>query len=72
MKKTIKKTLLIAGLLTLSTGLWAQLPPPPPGSHGSGSNQNGGNAPVGGGLFILMGMAAAYGGKKLFEPKDEE
>ncbi len=72
MKTLIKKTLLIAGLLTLSTGLWAQLPPPPPGDHGSGSNQNGGNAPIGSGLFILMGMAAAYGGKKLFSYSEEE
>jgi len=72
MKKFLKKSMLIIGLLTLSTGLWAQLPPPPPGNHGGGGNVNGGNAPIGGGLFILMGLAAAYGGKKLIHSTKED
>ncbi len=50
----------------------SQPPPDPPGGHGSGSNQTGGNAPVGGGLFILLGLGAAYGGKKWYEQRKEE
>ena len=48
-------------------------PPPPPGSgHGQSGNQTGGNAPVGGGLFILLGLGAAYGGKKIYKILKEE
>lgn len=47
-------------------------PPPPPGgggtgSHGSGGNTPGGSAPIGGGLFILLGMGAVYAGKKVYD-----
>ena len=41
-------------------------PPNPPGEHGASGNQTGGSAPIGGGLFILLGLGAAYGGKKLY------
>ncbi len=34
-----------------------------PDTRGPGG---GGPAPVGGGLFILLGLGAAYGGKKLY------
>lgn len=49
----------------------AQAPPNPPGGSGgttnNGGNQNGGNAPIGGGLFILIGLGAAYGGRKIYK-----
>ncbi len=32
----------------------------PPATHG---------APIGGGLFILLGLGAAYGGKKLYDKR---
>ena len=72
--KTIKTTIatiiiLLSFLIPIS--LTAQAPPPPPPDHGSTGNQNGGNAPVGGGMFILLGLGAAYGGKKIYEWKKE-
>jgi hypothetical protein len=49
-----------------------QAAPPPPGSHGETTNQTSGNsAPIGGGLFILLGLGAAYGGKKLYDHRKE-
>ena len=42
-------------------------PPNPPGEHGASGNQTGGSAPIGGGLFILLGLGAAYGSKKLYD-----
>ena len=52
----------------------AQPPPPPTGSGGSGgtsNNQLGGNAPIGGGLFILLGLGAAYGGRKIYNLRNK-
>ncbi len=46
--------------------------PPPPGSHGESADQAaGGGAPIGGGLFILLGLGAAYGGKKIYDVRKE-
>jgi len=75
MKSTIfnsVKYIILAAALALSTNVMAQgAPPPPPGgSNGSsntGNNSNGGSAPIGGGLFILLGLGAAYGGKKIYQ-----
>jgi hypothetical protein len=68
--KHLIKTLRII-LLSLSLGLFtitafSQGPgAPPPPNHGSEGTQNqGGRAPIGGGLFILLGLGAAYGGVK--------
>ena len=69
--KNITLTLLVIFGLSFSIDSIAQAPPPPPPSHGSTGNQNGGNAPIGGGLFILLGLGAAYGGKKLYEMRKE-
>ena len=42
-------------------------PPDPPEGHGGGDDElPGGGAPIGGGAFVLMGLAAVYGGKKVF------
>ena len=68
MIKYIVITVMIFGL---STCLLAQAPPPPPPDHGQTGNQNGGNAPVGSGIFILLGLGAAYGGKKIYDQKKE-
>ena len=73
MKKHIL-TLLFTIVFTLfaATG-FTQPPPPPSGAgHGASGNQTGGNAPIGGGLFILLGLGAAYGGKKLYSVHTEE
>ncbi len=57
-------------ILFLSAGIMAQVtePPDPPGEHGSGDDQPpGGSAPIGGGVFILLGLGVAYGSKKVFD-----
>lgn len=71
MKKLIIATAL---LLTFFTGsqLMAQAPPPPPPSHGETGNQNGGNAPIGSGIFILMGLGAIYAGYKTHSNRKKE
>ncbi len=73
MKKQILKTLFtIVFILAASIG-FTQPPPPPTGAgHGASGNQTGGNAPIGGGLFILLGLGAAYGSKKLYNMKKED
>ena len=63
---------ILAGLfiLSLSIGAMAQTDPPdPPAGHGESDDQPAGNAPIGGGVFILLGLGAAYGGKKVFDLK---
>ncbi|MEI7492487.1 MAG: hypothetical protein WCK92_13890 [Bacteroidota bacterium] len=44
-------------------------PPPPPSEHGMGGNQGPAGAPIDGGLGILLGIGAAYGGKKYLQLK---
>lgn len=68
---SIRNILLVAAL-TISFNSIAQGPPPPPpggagGATNTGNNSNGGSAPIGGGLFILLGLGAAYGGKKIYQ-----
>ncbi len=66
MKKTYK--ILLIALITVaftSVDIFAQNPgPPPPPGHNSEGNTPGGRAPIGGGLFILLGLGAVYGGVK--------
>ncbi len=75
MKKNLKTflSIIISFIFILSSvSLLSQSPPDPPSGHGSSSNQNSGSAPIGGGLFILLGLAAAYGGKKLYDVNKEK
>ena len=59
-------------ILFLSFGLMAQTDPPdPPGEHG-GDVDVPGRAPIGGGIFILLSLGAAYGGKKVFDFRNKE
>jgi hypothetical protein len=67
MKKIIAKLLLLTVLITGSQQLISQPPPPPPPGHGGDGNQNAGNAPIDGGLGILLVLGAAYGGKKIWD-----
>ncbi len=73
MKKQIT-TILFTIALTLSVSNGFTQPPPPPtgAGHGASGNQTGGNAPLGSGLFILLGLGAAYGGKKLYKWQAKE
>ncbi|MFA5418273.1 MAG: hypothetical protein WC341_07435 [Bacteroidales bacterium] len=69
--KTIKKfspiTLLIIILLVSNPAHSQGPPPPPPENHGAGGNTDAGSAPIDGGVFILIGLAALYGGKKVYD-----
>ncbi len=71
--KNIAKLTKVILILTLFLG-WglvamAQGPPPPPeNGHGQTGNQNaGGDAPIGGGIAILLSLGAAWGGKKVYQ-----
>ncbi len=69
MKTTLKILaigLMITGATMLTTNIKADNPPPPPG-HGTSGNVPGGGAPIGSGLFILLGLGAVYSGKKIYE-----
>lgn len=60
-------------LISINAVSIAQPPPPPPGGgHGGGGNQPPAGAPVGEGMFILIGLAGLYGGKKVYELRKAE
>jgi hypothetical protein len=68
MKKYFLLFSLTFALLLGVSNSYGQTVPPPPDAHGQSANQtSGGSAPIGGGLFILLGLGAAYGGKKLYD-----
>lgn len=72
MRKKIIQLMLIAGITFATFAVNAQSPPPPPaGGHGQNTNQpnNGGGAPIGSGLTILLALGAGYGGKKLYDAR---
>jgi len=69
--KILATGLLIAGATMLTTTTNADNPPPPPG-HGETGNVPGGGSPIGSGLFILLGLGAAYGGKKFYNYKNKK
>ena len=73
--KTIIKLITTVFFVVLMYSVEAQPPPPPGGSGGDGNtgdNSLGGNAPIGGELFIFMGLVAAYTGKKIYDLKLKE
>ena len=67
--KTIKRIITTAIFVFAINALplLADAPPPPPPGHGTTGNVPGGGAPIGSGLFILLGLGAAYGGKKIYD-----
>ena len=76
MRKIISILFFIAILYITIEQLVAQPPPPPTNSgSSSGGGQSGavgGSAPIGGGLFILLSLGVAYGGKKIYDLRKEE
>lgn len=72
MKKIIIKISILAILLGTSIPqVWSQ--PPPPANHSETNNQvPGGGAPIGNGTLLLLGMAALYGGRKIYKIQKEE
>jgi hypothetical protein len=73
MKSKLYKTLALNGLILFSTCLFAQAPPPPPGGgHGGTANQEGGGAPIGSGMGILLALSAGYGSRKVYDVLKEQ
>ncbi len=76
MKKVILTFAVSLALVLAGNVLLAQGPPPPPGSgHNQSGNQTpqGGGAPLGSGIGILLALGAAYGGHKAVKAwKSEE
>jgi len=64
--RIIYKTLITLLIIFCTLGTMAQGGPPnPPSDPGTGDNNTqGGGAPIGGGLFILLGLGGAYAGVK--------
>lgn len=59
-------------LTVTDTVSMAQPPPPPPAGHGlANDSPPGGGAPIGEGVFLLLGFAGLYGVKKLFKLQDK-
>ena len=64
------KAFAISLFILFSYSAIADNPPPPPGSgSNTQANKLGGKAPVGSGLLLLIGLGAAYGGKKIYDNK---
>ncbi len=73
----MKKIISIISVLAISLFLYmpvlnANEPGEPPTGPGTGDVPIGGGAPIGGGSLILIGMAVAYGGRKLYQMKKED
>jgi hypothetical protein len=76
---TIGSLIIIFNIL-VNINMYAQvIPPPPPpnggpnNGHGQGGNQPAGpDAPIGGGLEILIALGAIYASKKVFSHKEEK
>jgi len=74
MKKVFTTLVVAAAMLFLTLPAMAQTTHPgePGGDPQLGGDPPlGGGAPIGGGTFILLGLGAAYGGKKLYHLKQE-
>jgi hypothetical protein len=68
-KPFIFSLLMLCFMLVAHSGK-AQAPPPPPLEKGTNTNKApGGNAPVDGGLFISLALAAGFGAWKLLKRK---
>lgn len=64
----LKISLTLALFFSIQTVSLAQPPPPPPPSiHGGTKNVPGSGAPIGEGMFFLIGLAGLYGGKKMYD-----
>ena len=75
MKKILIQLSFIAFLLLTSLSpVWSQPHPAPvlPPEHGSDADQPAAGAPVGGGTLLLLGMAALYGGRKIYALRSSE
>ena len=67
--KKLRSTIIILALFTLPYLAFAS-DPPDPGSSPQAEPPLGGGAPIGGGLFILLGFSAVYGVGKIYKMKN--
>jgi hypothetical protein len=68
MKNFFRFLLALTILICIHTVSMAQPPPPPNGGHGMNGDQvPGAGAPIGEGIFLLLGMAGVYAGKKVYD-----
>lgn len=73
MKKLHRLTVALSICFICSTSVvWAQPGGPPPPNHNSEGNQEGGRAPIGSGIFILLSLSGAYGGYKVYQTKKDQ
>ncbi len=73
MKKTLSIITILLFFLAFSANAQEMGPSTPPGGGPIGDDTPiGGGAPIGGGSLILIGLAAAYGGKKVFDLRKNE
>jgi hypothetical protein len=71
MKKALKLFLIAGIFLSLPLLSLAQNPPHPNGGNApsGGNTPVGGGAPIDGGLSILIALGTAYGGRKIYQVK---
>jgi len=74
--KNIKRLTATAAFIVLTAFTFAQAPPPPNNGGGdpSGGGHHivgGGGAPIGGGVFILLGLSFIYGSRKKYNLSEE-
>jgi hypothetical protein len=76
MKKAINNLLKVFAIFVFIlfsySAIVAAPPPPPPGATSNTQGNKLGGAPIGGGLFILLGLGAAYGGRKLWQSRQSD
>ena len=73
MKNIIRTFIVVSFLTVLPLLSTAQvMGPSDPNGSPQGQPIGGGGAPIGGGLFILLGLGAAYGGKKVYNMNKKE
>jgi len=71
--KKLKSIILSMLLFTFPFVIMATSEPPNPGGNPQGSDPPlGGGAPIGEGLYILLGLGAAYSGRKLYQIQKEK
>ena len=74
MKNTINniiKTFAILLLVGTAYTVSAQPPPPPGSNDNNDGNKLDGGAPISGGLYILLGLGVAYGGRKVYDLRNK-
>lgn len=72
MKKAIFQILITITLVFCCQQIFAQNAPAPPSNHGATTNQTGGGAPIGEGMYLLLAMGGIYGVYKMYQYKKAE